>query len=94
MHPLRRHVSEHRDKQSALKHFHDEVIRRTDSLLGHTFFEIVCPAPAVLEVADVEKYAIDWLDKGWSADVVAHDYRDGRHSLSLRLRSYVDAMPY
>ena len=94
MHPLRRHVSEHRDKDSALKHFHDEVVKRTESLLGHTFFEIICPAPAALEIADVENYAIDWVDKGWSADVVSTRYENGNHSLNLRLRSYVDAIPY
>ncbi len=94
MHPLRRHVSVHRDKQSALKHFHDDVIKKTETLLGHTFFEIVCPAPAILEVADVESYATEWVDKGWSADVVTTGYDNGNTSLSMRLRSYVDAIPY
>lgn len=95
MHPLRmQHVSIHHDKQSALRHFHDEVVKRTESLLGHTFFEIVCPAPAVLEVVDVERYASEWVDKGWSADVVSTGYENGRDSIHLRLRSYIDAIPF
>lgn len=94
MHPLRRHVSVHHDKLSALEYFHDEVVKLTDSLKGHTFFEIVCPAPRVLEVADIERYAVDWIDKGWSADVVASRYDNGRDSLNLRLRSYIDTIPY
>ena len=94
MHSFRRHVSIHRDKDSALKHFHDEVVKRTESLLGHTFFEIVCPAPAILEIADVEKYAVEWVDKGWSADVVSDDHISGNSTIKMRLRSYVDAIPY
>lgn len=94
MHPLRRHVSIHHDKQSALKHFHGEVVKKTEALVGHTFFEIVCPAPAILEVADIENYAIDWMDKGWSADVVSTSYDNGNSTLNMRLRSYVDAVPY
>ncbi len=94
MHPLRRHVSMHHDKQSALQYLHKEVTKLTDAFLGHTFFEIVCPAPQVLEVADVEQYASQWVDKGWSVDVVATDYANGQSRLSMRLRSYIDTIPY
>ena len=94
MHPLRRHVSIHKDKHSALQHFHDEVVKRTESLVGHTFFEIVCPAPAILEVQDIERYAAEWVRKGWSADVVNSGHETGGTRLSLRLRSYLDAFPY
>ena len=93
MHPLRQHVSEYKDKQSALEYFHDEVVKRTESLVGHTFFELVCPVPKILDVHDIERYASEWVHKGWSAEVVATGYENGRHALSLRLRSYVDAFP-
>ena len=94
MHSFRHHVSTHHDKQSALKQFHDEVVEKTEMFLGHTFFEIICPAPAILEVADVENYAVEWVDKGWSADVVSHEHGNGNSTLKMRLRSYVDAIPY
>ena len=94
MHSFRQHTSARHDKQSALRQFHDEVVEKTNTLLGHTFFEIICPVPAALELADVENYAAEWVDKGWSAVVVAHEHGNGNSTLKMRLRSYVDAFPY
>lgn len=91
---LRHHASIERDKTRALHAFHSEVLKRTETLIGHTFFEIVCPAPVILEVPDIERYATQWVDKGWSADVVATNYENGKSALSLRLRSYIDSFPF
>jgi len=94
MNSLRHHVSVYADRRSALSYFHTEVIKRTESLIGHTFFEIVCPAPEVLRVSDLEEYASEWVDRGWSADVVTENRGLYNVSLSLRLRSYVDTFPF
>lgn len=89
-----RYASLKRDKDIALRAFHKDVSAKAATLTAHSFFEIVCKAPDILSIRDVEQYAIDWIDRGWSADVVAHYFDNGRGGVSLRLRSYVDSIPY
>lgn len=89
----RRYVSLDHERSAVIERFHRDVIKKTETLLGHTFFEIVCEAPKNLHVSDLEHYAVQWIDKGWSASVVTEYLANNKPVLSLRLRSYVDAIP-